>query len=251
MLPVNEIQVAADSEYDRFAIVYDRWMAEDFCRRALPVVESLLLNQLPPGSAILDVCCGGGQMARTLVQRGYRVTGLDCSPRMLALATENVPQAKFLLADAREFDLPPVFDSAISTFNSLAHVETTEDLTRVFKCVYRALRPGSFFLFDLSMEEAYSSKWRGSFSVVEDNHACIVRPLYDPQTRIASNCVTLFEARLSVWQRTDFTITQKCHDEREVRAALAAAGFNEVKTFDAENDVGMTGENGRCFFLCR
>jgi SAM-dependent methyltransferase len=239
------------SEYDRFAEIYNRWMAEDFCRRALPVIDKLLLQSLPSRSHILDLCCGSGQMAGALVRRGYEVTGLDASPEMLRLAQENVPEAEFFVADAREFHSPRRFDAAISTFNSLAHIPTIQELARVFCNVRQALRTGGAFLFDLSMEEAYSSRWRGSFSLVADDHVCVVRPEYDPQEQIGTNYITLFERGNSAWRRSDFDIKQTCHSERDLRSVLDEAGYDDVKTFDAQRELGMSGESGRTFFICR
>jgi SAM-dependent methyltransferase len=237
--------------YDRFASIYNNWLGEDFCQRALPALDRLLLHTLPAGSRILDLCCGSGQMARALVRLGYDVTGLDSSSEMLRIAGEKVPEANFVQADARHFQMSGSFDAAISTFNSLAHIDSQSDLVRVFRNVRDALHPGSPFLFDLSMEEAYTSKWRGSFALVADDHACIVRPIYDAQSQIGTNRITLFELVSGAWQRSDFTITQKCHAASDVRSALHAAGFDDVRTYDAQRELGMTGESGRTFFLCR
>src|SRR3954468_11899313 len=87
--------------YDPFALIYNRGMAEDFCRRAWPIVERLLLSEIPQQARVLDLCCGSGQMARELTQRGYSVVGLDGAPQMLELAKQNAPEASFILADAR------------------------------------------------------------------------------------------------------------------------------------------------------
>src|SRR5436190_2055741 len=153
------------SEYDAFAWIYNRYMAGDFTRRALPAIERLLLRRLGSGDPILDLCCGTGQMARALSDRGYSVTGLDSSPRMLLFARENAPLCDFLLGDARQFSLAAMYAGVLSTFNSLAHLSSTEELQRVFRNVYATLCPGGTFVFDLSMEEAYYSNWRGAFSM--------------------------------------------------------------------------------------
>ena len=52
--------------YDPFARIYNRSMAEDFCQRALPIIDSLLLHRLPAHARILDLCCGSGQMVFAL-----------------------------------------------------------------------------------------------------------------------------------------------------------------------------------------
>ena len=110
------------------------------------------------------------------------------------------------------------------------------------------------FLFDLTMEEAYVVRWQGSFSTVGDDHACIVRPRYDMTTKVATNFVTAFEREPrdpTGWRRSDFCIVQNCHSREAVQAALAHAGFHEVQTMDAQHDLGMDGESGRTFFLCK
>lgn len=301
------------ADYDSFAPIYNRWMAGDFCCRALPVLDRLLLCELSSGAHVLDLCCGSGQFAQALTARGFRVTGIDASERMLRLARANAPQAEFVTADARNFRHAHGFHAALSTFNSLAHFANIAELTAVFCNVRSALLRGAAFLFDLSMEDAYASKWRDSFALVADDHACIVQPSYDPVQHIGTNRITVFEERedgdlssfdfeardnsalssraearngvteglcagtandsfsrertsntlhlplassrwplpTRLFRRSDFVITQTCHSESDLRIALAAAGFSSVQAFDAQRELGMDGEAGRTFFLCR
>jgi SAM-dependent methyltransferase len=254
--PSPDVSHAAD--YDAFAAIYNRWMGEDFCRRALPVIDGLLLSKLPPNASVLDLCCGSGQMARALTGRGFRVTGVDASEEMLSFARENASSAKFVRSDVRRFCRPGAYDAVLSTFNSLAHFGTVSDLETVFTNVRRSLRPGATFLFDLSMEEAYTTKWRGSFTLLADDHACIVQSTYDPDQRLGANHITVFtldnrdgepEAP-PCYRRSDLVLTQKCHSESELRTALQHSGFTTISTFDAERDLGMPREKGRRFFLC-
>lgn len=258
----NSPVATAASEYDRFAPIYNRWMAEDFCRRAWPAVYNVALCQLRRGANILDLCCGTGHMARALTEAGFRVTGIDASDEMLRFARGNAPGARFFRADARHFDLdlmrsPASFDLALSTFNSLAHLDTIPELSQVFANVRACLAPGAAFLFDLTMEEAYASRWRGSFALVADDHACIVQPSYDLITQTGTNQITIFELQdqtcesAPLYSRSEFAITQKCHSEADLRIALHLGGFSDIQCLDAEQHLHMQGESGRAFFLCR
>jgi len=239
------------SVYDPFALIYNRDIAETFCRRAGPAIEGLLLASVPEHSRILDLCCGSGQMARELVARGHRVTGLDSSEEMIRIARGNAPAADFILADAFHFAFAHSFDAVLSSFNSFAHAATLSELETILSNTRAALKAGCPFLFDLSMEEQYLAKWRGSFGEVHNDLAWIVRPSFDRSSRIAHNDITILRrGGKSSWQREDFAFPQRCHLEGEVRAALSRAGFQHVVSFDAERDLGISSELGRRFFLC-
>ena len=101
------------AEYDRFAAAYDRHWGGDFGRRVLPALDALLLGALPPGARLLDLCCGTGQLAGMLAARGYRVSGRDISPRMLAFARRNALGAEFVVGDARTFRQPRVHHAVL------------------------------------------------------------------------------------------------------------------------------------------
>ena len=90
----------------------------------------------------LDLCCGQGNVADALVQRGCRVVGVDFSAAMLAHARSRVPSAEFIQADAQ--DLPfgdALFDVVVSNLG-VCHVP---DQLRVLSEIKRVLRPGGRF----------------------------------------------------------------------------------------------------------
>lgn len=51
------------------------------------------------GSAVLDGGCGTGRVAIELAKRGYRVTGVDADPAMLASARSKAPEINWIEAD--------------------------------------------------------------------------------------------------------------------------------------------------------
>src|SRR6185295_12872355 len=74
-----------------------------------------LVAPLSPGASIFDVGCGTGTpIMQYLVGRGLRVTGLDVSARMLALAREAFSNAILIQADVRTADVPGPFDAIIA-----------------------------------------------------------------------------------------------------------------------------------------
>jgi SAM-dependent methyltransferase len=226
-------------------------MAEDFCRRALPTYQHLALHGTLNGSHLLDVCCGSGQWARELTQLGYHVTGLDASLSMIRLARKTAPSACFVVADARNFHLLKSFSGVISAFNSLAHAISAEDLLLIFRNVRQTLARTAAFVFDLSMDEAYVSRWRGKFSSHVDDLTFTLEPSYDRISRIAKNRISIANRDGEPIPSTAFTISQHCYSEGEIRDALRLADFHQVESFDAEDDLGIVDERGRRFFRCR
>jgi len=239
------------SDYDRFAWFYNKYWGNWFSASLLPILDRFFFPYLPPGSRILDLCCGTGQLAHALTERGFRVTGIDGSEEMLRYARENAPAAEFIAADARAFALPANYHGALSTFDSLNHVMSLPELTAVFQNVRAALVENGVFLFDLNTDESYRANWRGSFAIVQDDHVCAVRNGYDPDGKVGRFDATLFRLEAGLWQRSDLTLTQRCYTEREIRSALAEAGFGEVSVYDGGRDLGMAGNDGRAFFLAR
>jgi SAM-dependent methyltransferase len=240
------------ADYDPFAWFYTNYWGEEFHREAIPVLDRLLLPLIPARAAVLDLCCGDGRIAQTLTKRGYRVAGIDGSEQMLTYARQRLPKADLYLKDARRFKLPPRFDAAISTFDSLNHIMEPDDLKKVFRNVFACLKPGGLFVFDLNREEAYMDLWSRTSTVVDKRAVGVARGIYDSARKIAVCNVTLLRHDNGEWRRSDFRLTQRLHMQDQVLTALRDAGFY-ARVFDAARDLGMQGDvgAGRDFYLAR
>ena len=185
------------TEYDTWAWLYNETMGPEYGKAQLKFLQRVLLPELPQNAAILDLCCGTGQLILPLIEAGYRVTGLDGSEEMLAYASQNAPQGKYLLEDARSFHLPEQFDGAFSTSASLNHLMTQDDLTRVFCNVHQALRSGGLFVFDLNHPAQMQKWWRNRIveGEIGPHYAWKLMPDYDPNLAEGAFHVTLFKAK--------------------------------------------------------
>jgi SAM-dependent methyltransferase len=231
--------------YDDFAWFYNRYWNEEFHSLAFPILERIWLPRLPRKARVLDICCGTGYLAGLLMDRGYRVTGIDVSGEMIAHARENVPGAAFEVADASRFRVPGKFDGAVSTFDSLNHILAEEDLQAALKRVAASLKPGAPFVFDMLLESAYHTDWTDNFSVVRDDHVLVISGSgFDTRTRLAECRITMFRLRDGVWRRSDVEVRERCYTTSEIDAALSRAGFEESACYDAR-DLGMSGQLGQ------
>jgi len=218
--------------YDEFAEIYDRIFGPDAAEETWGWIQGCLIPRLAPGARVVDLCCGTGEMAARLAERGFRVTGLDGSARMLEIARLRAPGARFFRTAFDAWALDRRVDAVLCCYNSLPHATSLNELRRVFGCVQAALRPGGWFGFDLFSDGAYRAHWRGEYVRSRGGMQCRVRAGYDRRSRMGWN-----EAR---WDGAGVRLTTRCHRERELRAAAAKAGLEVV----AREDRG-----GRMFWL--
>ncbi|HEY4515644.1 MAG TPA: class I SAM-dependent methyltransferase [Candidatus Paceibacterota bacterium] len=73
------------------------------------------LEALPTGSTILDVGCGAGVKSRYLAKKGFKVTGIDFSEKMIEIAKRESPEISFDVVDVYEIDkYPKTFDGVFA-----------------------------------------------------------------------------------------------------------------------------------------
>ncbi len=240
------------ADYDGFAIVYNQYWG-GFSLQIMPILEQLALNDYPAGNAILDLCCGTGQLASELTERGYTVAGVDGSEQMLSYARTNAPKATFHFSDVRCFELPSDFAIAFSTYDSLNHLLSLDDLQMVFVNVYRQLKTDGVFVFDMNLESGFQSRWVGPFNIWSENTAVISESEYNESEKLATANITIFsqnEDDKSLWRRTDVTLTQRAYTVDEIVKTLARASFADIEVFDALRDFKLR-QVGRAFFRAK
>jgi SAM-dependent methyltransferase len=237
--------------YDDFAWFYDRYWNEEFHDIAFPILDRIWLPRVPEGGRILDVCCGTGFLARLLARRGFRVTGIDQSPAMIAFARRHTPDSEFQVADAAAFQPPHGYDAAVSTFDSLNHILEPAALDAAFRNTAGALKAGAPFVFDVLFEEAYQTRFGEGFAIVRDDHVLTISGSgYDFRTKIAQCVVTMFRLVDGHWSRSDAVMRERCYPAAEIDRILRRAGFGEISCYDAR-DLGMGGQlgEGRAFYV--
>ncbi len=93
------------------------------------------LNRYAPGPRLLDLGCGSGKpLAKWLVARGFRVTGIDGAAPMVRLFNQCLIGANAKVADMRRLNLGRQFD-AILAWNSFFHLSHTaqKNMFNVFR----------------------------------------------------------------------------------------------------------------------
>jgi len=83
------------------------------------------LNELPPGSLVLDIPCGTGRFVKTITNRGFRYLGGDISEAMIEQARQESDSALvegFLHADAACLPLEDNHVDCVIIWRLLHHI---------------------------------------------------------------------------------------------------------------------------------
>ncbi len=142
--------------FDAYAEQYDD---EVFTQNTAAEVPFLVTHlQLEPGASVLDVGCGTGRHSVPLAERGFRVTGVDLSGEMLAVAQRRADEANvsvtWVQSDAAAYHPTETFDAAICLCEGAICLLAAGDdpLThdqQILTNIHDALRPGGRFVLNV------------------------------------------------------------------------------------------------------
>jgi SAM-dependent methyltransferase len=139
------------TNFDRFAPFYDN----DY-RNYSDDIQLVVDLAQDAGETALELGCGTARVLIPLAATGCRVTGIDSSPALLALAQRKAEQAgitarlELFEDDLRSFTLPEKgFDFVYCVSNTLMHLNTQADQLAALRTAYAHLRPGGRLLIDL------------------------------------------------------------------------------------------------------
>src|SRR5687768_9527894 len=147
---VKDPKATTRSQWDAVAPGWDRWFEWYERNFAASIAFCCDATQLQPGSFVLDVACGTGQVAVAAARRvrpGGRVIATDISPEMLDVARRRAMQAglanlEFREMDGEQLDFPDeTFDAVTCAYALMFY----PDLTRAIAEARRVLKPGGRF----------------------------------------------------------------------------------------------------------
>lgn len=222
------------SSYEALAASYDALMADASYRKRADFLERLLRKSAIPVYSVLDLACGTGTISCLLAQRGYQVIATDGSEEMLTQAAgkaaalgEQMPL--FLHQDMTRLRLAEPVDAVVSTLDSLNYLTREKDVRETFRRVWRWLRPGGQFLFDVNTPYKLR-RMDGQIYMDETEETCCVwRTFFSQRTQVCTYQVDLFQLRPDgAWERTFEEHRERAWSREQLQSWLEEAGFEKI-----------------------
>ena len=222
------------SSYDALAGSYDSLMADGSYRKRADFLERLFKKSRIPVETVLDLACGTGTIACLLAERGYRVTATDFSEEMLtqAMAKAAVLEERaplFLCQSMPRLQLLEPVDAVVSTLDSLNYLTRERDIRETFKRVYRWLKPGGAFVFDVNTPYKLRRMDHQMYMDETEESFCVWRTFFSERTQVCTYQVDLFRLNEDeTWDREFEEHRERAWSEEQLREFLAEAGFQNV-----------------------
>lgn len=213
------------------------WIAEQWDRYTRDPPRNPERPQDAP--RLLDLGCGPGLYALRFQDLGFTVTGLDISPASIAYAkrfsVRTADRAEFRQTNYLNLDTSETYHVATCIYGGMGTI-SDHSQADLMERVYRALKPGGLFMFDVFTRE-YADQERladGWFSVGKQGfwspHPYLVLEtsfLYPELSAFADSYTLLFKNgnadRFLVWHRF--------YSREEIRTATEVAGFEVLSLY--------------------
>lgn len=221
------------SSYHALASSYDGLMADGSYQKRANWLEKLFAKSQIPVHTVLDLACGTGTIACLLAERGYTVTATDGSLEMLTQAAEKAAVLEhpplFLHQSMPRLRLLEEVDTVISTIDSLNYLTGEAQLRETFRRVYRWLKPGGQFIFDVNSPYKFCRMDGQMYMDETEDSFCVWRTFFSQKTQICTYQVDLFRLNEDgTWERDYEEHREKSWSEEQLCRFLREAGFDHV-----------------------
>jgi SAM-dependent methyltransferase len=198
-----------------------------YAASAAPQIARLLARRGIRRGRVVEIGCGGGTVAKQLVDFGYEVLGIDQSPAMIRLARGAVPGATFKVGALATARIPPC--AAILAIGEVVGYVTAggshqHQLLSFFRHARAALQPGGLLVFDF-MESAEGRTFKARSRAGVD-WAIVTRAT--ARGRTLTRDIVIFRKIGGDYRQSREVHRVRLYSRDEMRRLLTRAGFSGV-----------------------
>lgn len=241
--------------YGIFAQFYDTLTSNiDYAKRAQYFDSVVRKYGGKQNGILLDLACGTGSLSEQMDALGYDVIAVDNSMEMLGIAMEKKFDSgrniQYLCQDMRELDMFGTIDVTVCALDSLNHLDSFEDVKRVFEKVFLFCEPGGLFIFDINT--VYKHKMilgDNTFIYDTDDVYCVWQNSCE-NSRVKIE-LDFFVPENGVYRRYEESFCENAYPLNEVENALKETGFEILMCCDGDSEKTVCETTQRAVFAVR
>ncbi len=244
--------------YGAFANVYDRLMRDvDYEAWARHYARLLALRGVTDG-ALCECACGTGALTLPLARMGFRVTGVDASPDMLAVAVQKAARqglsgkVAFVCQDMQKLSLHKRQRAVLCTCDGVNYLVTPERARRFFHAAADTLLPGGVLALDVSTpEKLEKTLGDNTLGQIEDDLCLHWENAWRATQKTVDMRLAIFVRNTDgSYARIDETQTQRAHGQDELTDWLSDAGFEDIRFFGDMRETPPRAGDQRWHITC-
>lgn len=244
--------------YGIFSSVYDILTENVPYERIADSICSLLHKNGVNRGLLLDLGCGTGTLSFLLEQKGYDVIGVDTSEDMLMVANEKKYEegssAMFLCQKGEELDLFGTIDCAVSSLDTINHIDSIEKVEKTFSLISLFMNMGGIFIFDMNTPYKHKNILGDNTFVYDmDDVYCVWQNSFDnvEQKTIIDLDFFIKNEHGECYERYSENFCEYAYKPEVVLSLLHTYGFEVLNTFDDYSDNPVKDETQRMVIVAR
>lgn len=206
-----------------------------------------------PAMKILDLGCGPGLYSELLAQKGHSVTGIDFSENSVQYATRQAQEKQldinYLEKNYLYLDFDCDFDLVILIYLDFCAL-LPKERDKVLENIYKALKKGGLFIFDVVNERNIDKKTLSrSWEVQESGfwkdtpYIALTQGYHYPEARVLANHHIVIGQDDTV---DSYIFWSHYYEKDDLVKILWSKGFTDIKNHEnvlPESDDCWNGEN--------
>ena len=245
------------SNYSVFAKYYDELTANiDYSKRANYFNSIIKKFKIADNNILLDLGCGTGSLSEALAKNGYDVIGVDNSAEMLGIAMNKkfisgLP-IQYLCQDMRNIDMFGTIGITICALDSINHLDSFDDVKKVFAKVSLFAEPQGLFIFDINTVFKHRHILAdNTFTYETDDVYCIWENNLIKETDEIQINLQFFERDGEIYHRSGESFKETAYPTELIDDALTEAGFQLLAHYDDDSFDPPTEQSQRIVIVAR
>lgn len=241
--------------YAGLSRIYDKTIGMDYQKWMDFILEYFGCQGIQlRGKKLLELGCGTGNMTMKLRESGMDVTGVDLSSDMLDAAMDKALKRRykilFVNQDMTSFHMNKTYDFVFSFCDAYNYLLEEEDLKNSFTAVYKHLKEGGYFLFDISSSYKLKTLIGNRTFTQNEEDICYIWDNYREDPRLEMY-ITFFIQEGQLYRRVNEKHIQRAWELEEIHTLLEKVGFCEIECYEDYSFSKPTEESTRVVFICK